>query len=101
VDMPPVLVLEPTPLEAVAVAPGKLLVFDEALALVEPVGVVAEVVLFMPVPMVLPAAPVVAPTPALPVPPTPAAKAGKAIRTAPHNSADPHVLIRVLFMVFS
>jgi hypothetical protein len=33
--MPPVLVLEPTPLEAVAVAPGKLLVFDEALALVE------------------------------------------------------------------
>ena len=35
------------------------------------------------------------------VPPTPAAKAGKAIRTAPHNSADPHVLIRVLFMVFS
>ena len=53
VVMPPVLVLGSIPLEALTpdvLLPVAALVFDEALLLIEPAGVVAEVVPFIPVP---------------------------------------------------
>jgi hypothetical protein len=99
VDMPPVLVLAPAVLAAVALGlgiPDAALVLDEASPLIVPAGVLTAPVVFTPVPAEVPAAPVVAP--ALAVPPTPAAMAGTATRTAPHSNAEMQALFRVLFI---
>ena len=104
VVMPPTLVLAPALLEAVVLVfgvpvPAAALALDAALLFMPPAGVLTEPVVFIPVPAEVPAAPVVAPTPAVPVAPIPAATAGTVSRTAPHSSAEMQALLRVLFIV--